>query len=456
MDKPIIIVGAGLVGSLLAILLGKKGYSVKLYERRPDMRKNRQYIGKSINLALSDRGIKGLQMAGVLDEIMKISVPVYGRTIHNINKEIIFQPYSADKKCNYSVSRAEINFTLMNIAEQLPNVKLYFNERAVDIDFTNTVIAFENTDTKKITTEKAEIIFGADGAFSNVRLNMMLKNDRFQYQQFYIETGYKELIIPPDEKGKFRLSNFESLHIWPRKEFMLMALPNPTGDFTCTLFMPFEGNNSFEKLKTKKDVQYFFENNFPDATPLMPTYQDDFFNNPTSSLVTVKCYPWVINKTALIGDAAHAITPFYGQGMNAGFEDCVVLMHLLDKNKQNWVETLQEYQQIRKKDGDAIAQLALDNHIEMRDKTADENFLLQKKIEQWFYKLHPDKWIPLYDMVTYHPEVRYSEALQKGYYQDRIMQKVLKTPNIHQNWQTKEVEELILNLLHTQPFTHQD
>ncbi|GAB4209921.1 MAG: NAD(P)/FAD-dependent oxidoreductase [Bacteroidia bacterium] len=455
MDKPIVIVGAGLVGSLLAILLGKKGYKVKLYERRPDMRKTKQYAGKSINLALSDRGIRGLQMAGVLDEVMKIAIPVYGRTIHNLDSSVYFQPYSADRKCNYSVSRAGINFTLMDIAESLPNVTLHFNEKCVDINFNHPTATFENTETGKTTTEHADIIFGADGAFSAVRLNMMLKNDRYQYQQFYIETGYKELIIPPDKDGKFMMDNHESLHIWPRKEFMLMALPNPTGDFTCTLFMPFEGKNSFAQLQTKQQVQEFFEKNFPDAVPLMPTYLNDFFQNPTSSLVTVRCYPWVINRVALIGDAAHAITPFYGQGMNAGFEDTVILLQLLEKHQHDWTKTLNEYQQIRKKDGDAIAQLALDNHIEMRDKTADPNFILQKKIEQWFYKKHSDKWIPLYDMVTYRPDIRYSEALQKGYYQDKIMQHVLKQPDIQHNWESEQTECLILELLEKHPFHYE-
>lgn len=455
MNKPVIIVGAGLVGSLLSILLGKKGYRVKLYERRPDMRKTRQYAGKSINLALSDRGIRGLKMADVFDEVMKIAIPVYGRTIHNIDQSILFQPYSADGKCNYSVSRAEINFTLLDIAENLNNVSVHFNEKCVDVDFEKTTVTFENTETKKLTTESAEIIFGADGAFSAVRLNMMLKNDRFQYQQYYIETGYKELIIPPDENGNFQLNNYESLHIWPRKEFMLMALPNPTGDFTCTLFMPFEGKNSFEQLKTPKAVEQFFNQYFPDAVPVMPTYLQDFFKNPTSSLVTIKCYPWVIKNVVLIGDAAHAITPFYGQGMNAGFEDAIILLELLEKHQHNWQNTLQEYQTIRKKDGDAIAQLALDNHIEMRDKTADPDFILQKKIEQWFYKLHPDKWIPLYDMVTYRPDIRYSEALQKGYYQDRIMKEVLKLSDIQNKWQSKETEEFILNMLKNHPFQYQ-
>ncbi|MCX7728381.1 MAG: FAD-dependent monooxygenase [Bacteroidia bacterium] len=455
MNRPVIIVGAGLVGSLLAILLGKKGYKVKLFERRPDTRKTKQYAGKSINLALSDRGIKGLQLAGVLDDIMKISIPVYGRTIHNTDSSVYFQPYSADGKCNYSVSRAEINYTLMNIAESLPNVSIHFNERCTDVDFQNTTVTFENIETKKTSTEQAEIIFGADGAFSAVRLNMMLKNDRYQYQQFYIETGYKELIIPPDKNGNFMLTNHESLHIWPRKEFMLMALPNPTGDFTCTLFMPLEGKHSFEQLKTKEQVEEFFKIYFPDAVPVMPTFLHDFFHNPTSSLVTVRAYPWVINKVALIGDAAHAITPFYGQGMNAGFEDCIILMQLLEKHQHNWSIILNEYQQIRKKDGDAIAQLALDNHIEMRDKTANPRFILQKKIEQWFYKKHPDKWIPLYDMVTYRPDIRYSEALQKGYYQDKIMQEVLNQPDIEQNWETEKTEQLILHLLEKNPFRYQ-
>jgi kynurenine 3-monooxygenase len=229
---------------------------------------------------------------------------------------------------------------------------------------------------------------------------------------------------------------------------MMIALPNPDGNFTCTLFMPFEGEKSFAKLKTKEDVKKFFEEEFASAVPLMPTLLDDFFNNPTSSLVTVKCFPWTFDhKIALIGDAAHAIVPFYGQGMNCGFEDCVVLNELIDKHGEDWTAILDEYQALRKPDGDAIADMAEANFIEMRDKTADKTFLLQKKIEARFAEKYPDKWIPFYSMVTYSPHIRYSTALREGQRQQAIMDKVMATPNIESKWESEEVDQLILSLL---------
>jgi kynurenine 3-monooxygenase len=229
---------------------------------------------------------------------------------------------------------------------------------------------------------------------------------------------------------------------------MLIALPNPDGNFTCTLFMPFEGEKSFDTLKTQDEVLNFFKSEFADAVPLMPTLLEDFFNNPTSSLVTVKCFPWTFDDSiALIGDAAHAIVPFYGQGMNCGFEDCVVLNNLIDRHNDNWELILKDYQNLRKPDGDAIADLAIANFIEMRDKTADPKFLLQKKIETKFSQKHPEKWIPLYSMVTYSPHIRYSEALRNGNKQQAIMDKVMSIPNIEQIWESEEVEKEILKHL---------
>ncbi len=275
-------------------------------------------------------------------------------------------------------------------------------------------------------------------------LTHQLQHDRFQYQQYYIDFGYKELCIPPADNGGFQLEK-NALHIWPRGNYMLIALPNMDGSFTCTLFFPFEGDPSFASLDTNEKVRSFFNSTFTDASALMPTLEEDFFHNPTASLVTVKCYPWVReDRFALIGDAAHAIVPFFGQGMNCGFEDCSVLNGLIDKHVGNWSAILAEYQQLRKPDADAIADLALNNFVEMRDKVADPKFLLQKKIEAAFNKKHPDKWIPAYSQVTFSPHIRYSEALVNGRRQEAIMQEIMSIPGIESKWETGEVETLIL------------
>jgi kynurenine 3-monooxygenase len=444
MSKQVTIVGAGLVGSLLSIYLAKKGYKISVFERRADMRKISMSAGKSINLALSDRGWKGLEGVGIADEIRKIAIPMYGRFIHHKNGTTAYQPYGKDNQAIYSVSRADINMKLMDLAEKHDSIQFHFEERCTNIDRSTLTTSFEHNFTKKITQSKSDLLFGADGAFAASRLNMQLQSDRFEYNQHYIDCGYKELIIPPGENGTFLMEK-NALHIWPRGNFMMIALPNPDGNFTCTLFLPFEGEKSFSKLQTKEQVKSFFEEEFPDAVPLMPTLLDDFITNPTASLVTVKCFPWTFdNKIALIGDAAHAIVPFYGQGMNCGFEDCVVLNDLIDKHKENWPMILADYQSLRKPDGDAIADLAIANFVEMRDKTADPLFLLQKKIEAKISEKHPEKWTPLYSMVTYSPHIRYSTALKEGNRQQAIMDKIMSKPNIESIWDSNEIEQEIL------------
>lgn len=447
MSKQITIVGAGLVGSLASIYLAKRGYKVSIYERRSDMRKVSMSAGKSINLALSDRGWKGLQGIGIANEIKKIAIPMYGRAIHNKDGSNTFQPYGKEDQAIYSVSRADINMKLMDLAEQHENVKIHFDSKCNSVNRQKKEAVFEHTTSNQLSNNKYDILLGADGAFSASRLNMQLTSDRFEYKQHYIDCGYKELIIPPGPNGEFLLEK-NALHIWPRGSFMMIALPNPDGNFTCTLFMPFEGEKSFDTLKTQDEVLNFFKSEFADAVSLMPTLLEDFFNNPTSSLVTVKCFPWTFDDSiALIGDAAHAIVPFYGQGMNCGFEDCVVLNNLIDRHNDNWELILKDYQNLRKPDGDAIADLAIANFIEMRDKTADPKFLLQKKIETKFSQKHPEKWIPLYSMVTYSPHIRYSEALRNGNKQQAIMDKVMNIPNIEQIWESEEVEKEILKHL---------
>jgi kynurenine 3-monooxygenase len=336
---------------------------------------------------------------------------------------------------------------LMDLAEKNENVKLFFDERCIHIERKNLEAQFENNETHEITKVKSDLLFGADGAFAASRLNMQLSSDRFEYNQHYISAGYKELIIPPGKDGEFLIEK-NALHIWPRGNFMMIALPNPDGNFTCTLFLPFHGERSFDKLNTKEEVRKFFAEEFPDAVPLMPTLVEDFFRNPAASLVTVKCFPWIFDdRIALIGDAAHAIVPFFGQGMNCGFEDCVVLNELIEKYNEDWKKIFAEYQNLRKPDADAIADLAVGNFIEMRDNTAAPKFLLQKKIEARFSDKYPDKWIPLYSMVTYSPHIRYSTALKEGQKQEAIMQKIMAMNDIEKKWDSEEVEREILKML---------
>lgn len=441
--KETVIIGAGLVGSLLSIYLRKRGYNVKIYERRTDMRKADLVAGRSINLALSDRGIKALEEVGLMDEIRKICIPMHGRFMHNADGSTAYQSYGKEGQFINSVSRGDLNKKLMDLAEA-NGVNIKFNEKCNGINWQKNEIEFEKTTSPESEHVKADLIFGSDGAFAASRLTHQLQHNLFQYQQYYIDAGYKELTIPAGKNGEFLLEK-NALHIWPRGSYMMIALPNIDGSFTCTLFFPFEGEKSFAALDSKEKVQAFFDNEFADAAALMPTLLEDFFTNPTAGMVTVKCHPWIReDKFALIGDAAHAIVPFYGQGMNCGFEDCVVLNSLIDKYDEDWSAILQEYQQLRKPDADAIADLAVNNFIEMRDKVADPKFLLQKKIEAAFSKKHPDKWIPLYSQVTFSPQIRYSDALVNGQKQEAIMQKIMALPDIENNWEDEQIEKMIL------------
>lgn len=446
-QKNISVIGSGLVGSLLSIFLARRGHNVSVYERRADMRKESMSAGKSINLALSDRGWKALELVGIADEIRKISIPMYGRYIHNLDGSTAFQAYGKENQAIYSVSRGGINCTLMDLAEKEKNISLHFNERCENVDLKKNTVTFENNGTKKLTEVHSDLIFGSDGAFSAGRLQLQLSTDRFNYSQYYIECGYKELFIPAAKDGGFKIEK-NALHIWPRGKFMMIALPNFDGSFTCTLFFPFEGEQSFGALKSREAVLPFFETYFKDAVALMPTLVEDYMNNPTASLVTVKCFPWTKDdKFALIGDAAHAVVPFFGQGMNCGFEDCRVLNELLDEHNEDWEKTFKAYEKSRKPDADAIADLAIGNFVEMSDLVGKEKFLLQKKIEAKFSEKHPEKWITAYSMVTFSPEIRYSEALRNGKRQQEIMDKVMALPNIANNWDSLEVETLILSQL---------
>lgn len=422
MSRNVTILGAGLVGSLLSVILKKRGHDVTLYERRPDMRTALGYAGRSINLAMSARGWKGLELAGLRADLESIAIPMYGRQLHMQDGSQAFQPYSKNNEAIYSVSRGELNKRLMTLAEHC-GVKIEFEHRCANVDVPNNKINFALPDGSTKTVQ-ADLLFGADGAFSALR-GSYTHMDRVNASQTYLEYGYKELTIPPAADGSMRMEK-NALHIWPRGNYMMIALPNIDNTFTCTLFMPFAGANSFEKLKTKEEVTAFFNDKFADATAMMPTLLDDFFTNPTSSLITTHIFPWHYqDKSALIGDAAHAIVPFYGQGMNAGFEDCSILSALIDTHGEDWATILKEYQGKRKPNGDAVAQLALQNFVEMRDKVGDMAFLERKKIEKELGKRYPEQFVSVYEMVSF-SHTPYNTAIQCIQAQDSLLHTIMQ------------------------------
>lgn len=446
-NKSAIIVGAGLVGSLWAVYLSKAGYKVTIYERRPDIRRAEISAGKSINLALSNRGWKALDKVGVGDEIRKIAIPMYGRIMHDLEGNLTNQPYGKEGEAIYSISRGGVNAKMMDIAEEYGGAEIHYNHECVGADTKKGIVTVRDKISGKTFDAQADVVFAADGAFSAVRYNAFQKLDRFNFSQNYIADGYREILLPANEDGSYKLDK-NALHIWPRGRFMLIALANEDGSFTCTLFMPHEGGeNSFEALNSKEKVQNFFATIFPDFYEMMPNIADAWEDHPLSSLAIMRSEPWHDGKFALMGDAAHATVPFYGQGMNGGFEDCTVLAELMEKHNENWDAIFEEYSKVRKPDGDALQDLSLHNYYVMRDYVADPAFLLQKKIEAKFSELYPDKWMPLYSMVTF-SDIRYSEAYQNGLRQDKIMKEVMaETPGIESKWDSEEVMTNILQKL---------
>jgi kynurenine 3-monooxygenase len=443
MSRSITILGAGLVGSLLAILMRRRGYPVTIYERRPDMRNAAIGAGRSINLAMSTRGWNALELAGLKEEMESLAIPMKGRFLHQPDGNTAFQPYGRNGEAIYSVSRGELNKRLMSLAEQ-SGAEIHFNHRCTRVDVpTNTVHMEEMPDmgnvpsnqvqpgTGKQKTEAADLLFGADGAFSSLRTSYSFM-DRVSARQDYIEYGYKELNITPGEGGSWQMEK-HALHIWPRGRFMLIALPNTDGSFTCTLFMPFEGTDSFDALKEDGALKKFFGQHFADAIPLMPDYLQQFRANPVASLITTHISQWhYADKSALIGDAAHAIVPFYGQGMNAGFEDCTVLSKLMDEQGEDWSTILKEYQERRKPAGDAVCELALLNFTEMRDKVADPRFLQRKKIEKEIGIRYPEQFTSVYELVSF-SHTPYATALQCIEAQDKLLEKIMSEGDFEQS-----------------------
>jgi kynurenine 3-monooxygenase len=414
-----VLIGSGLAGGLLAAYLGRRGYDVDLYERRSDPREGNLVGGRSINLALSTRGIHALQQIGIADEVLRHAIPMRGRMIHDKSGELHFSPYDVDpKNCINSIGRAALNTTVIEAASRYANVRVHFNHKCTGVDLDESVARLETPSGEA--TARGDAVIGVDGAFSPVRQSMQLKIDNFHYDESYLAHGYKELTIPPGADGSWQMEK-NALHIWPRKSFMMIALPNPDGSFTCTLFWEFEGPRSFATTKTNDEVRHFFEEEFPDAVPLMPDLLEDFKNNPTGSLVTIRCAPWFYrDKVCLVGDAAHAVVPFYGQGMNAAFEDCVVLDQCLEKFPQDRQRAFAEYFQRRKANADALAELALGNFIEMRDKTASKTFRAKKKLDHFLEAALPGIYLPLYAMVTF-TRIPYAKAKGRARIQNSIV-----------------------------------
>jgi len=417
--ETISLIGAGLNGPLLALGLVKRGFGVDIYERRQDMRRVRISAGRSINLALSTRGIHALTDAGLWNEMRKIVIPMNGSMMHSVASGLTFQPYGKDEaEVIHSISRAELNIALMNAAEE-QGVKIHFQQRCTGIDLKTGTLRLRDELRDKDRTLSSTVVIGCDGSASAIR-GEMLKLSRFNFSQQYLDYGYKELVIPAGPTGQ-RVLETNALHIWPRGNHMLIALPNIDGTFACILFLPFEGPDSFAQLATRSAVTEFFQFRFPDALPVMPDLTDNFFANPTGTMVTIKCSPWQVDgRVLLLGDAAHAIVPFFGQGINCGFEDCTCLLDLLDRHGADWTRVFSEFENARKINTDAIADLAVENFVEMRDRVADPRFLFRKKVELALEAKYPQLFVPKYAMVTFH-RIPYATALKRGQVQDRML-----------------------------------
>ncbi|MCY4524155.1 MAG: NAD(P)/FAD-dependent oxidoreductase [Halobacteriovoraceae bacterium] len=382
------VVGAGLVGPLLAIMLKKKGYRVAIFERRADMRKQKLSEGRSINLVVTSRGLAALSRIGLEKKVLEITIPVKGRMMHSSKKELTYTPYGKNNECNYSISRGGLNRFLLDKMEEI-GIPIYFSHKLIEVN--NNRLIFDAGEKKSF---EAERIFGADGAGSQVRKVLAVET-----KEEPLGVDYKELLMPALPSGGYPMEK-NALHIWPRRTHMLMGLANLDGSFTMTLYLPQEGALSFSKIKTKNEIKDFFQNDFPDVVPLIPDFVDEFLNHPASSLGTIRSYPWASSNTCLVGDAAHAIVPFFGQGMNAGFEDCSCLFDLLNES-DDWNDIFKRYDSIRRPNGNAIADMAVENYLEMRDRVGDKRFLFKKKLEQKLEESFPAYYKSRYRIVAY-------------------------------------------------------
>ena len=446
-NKTATIIGSGLVGSLWAVYLAKAGYQVNTYDRRSDLRNTILSKGKSINLATSYRGWKALDMLGIGDSIREIAIPMYNRTIHGLDGSISSLPYGKDEEAIYSVSRGEINAKLLEIAGKNEGVNLNFDYDCISANTKTGHFQLKNLKTGEITDHQSDLLFATDGAFSAVRYHGFQKLDRFSYSQHYIEDGYKEILLPANENGTHKLET-NSLHIWPRGRFMLIALPNFDGSFTCTLFMPFDNHEyCFNKLDSRVQVEEFFKNVFPDFYDLMPNVADHWQEHPLSALALIRCYPWTDGKMALMGDAAHATVPFFGQGMNCGFEDCTILWELMQQHQENWSVIFKEYEKDRKPNCDAMQDLSMQNYLVMRDEVNNPEFLLINRIEKLMAVMFSERYFPLYSMVSF-SNIEYQYALKKGNAQQEAIRRFIQENSIADETSNEILETLLQKNFH--------
>lgn len=453
-QETITLIGAGLAGCALAIYLAKRGFKVDIYERRADIRQENFSGGRSINLTLSARGIHVLKELNLYKKVMKIAIPLKGRTIHAINGNLTFQPYGKrSEEVLYSIDRNKFNHLLLDEVEKYENVRIHFNQKCMDMDFARQELKLRHAITDRETIVKANPVIGTDGSASSLRM-AMLRLRGFNFSQSYLDHGYKELTIAAGQNNQF-LMDKNSLHIWPRGQYMLNGFPNLDGTFTCILFAPFHGEYSFENLDTKEKVVDFFKSQFPDVLPLMPNLVEKYFEKSAGSLITIKCNPWYIeDKALLLGDAAHAIVPFYGQGMNCGLEDCAYLDECIEKYGNNWKTVFPEFERLRKANTDAIADLSIENYTELRDRVSDPKFLLKKKVEQALGEKYSRIFTPKYSMIAFQ-RIPYAEAQSIARIQDRILEELCdRLESIEQlNWEKAEflVKERLLNANELQP-----
>ncbi len=441
--EKILIVGAGLCGSLLAIRMAQRGYEVEVHEQLPDMRKTPLAGGRSINLALSDRGLKAIKSAGFKEEILEECIGMEGRMIHGVDGEERFSKYSGRKgeKIN-SVSRTGLNITLLDKADEFDNVTIHFNSKCQGIDLDNAIGSFIDANGTKIEV-KADVILGTDGAGSAVRKSMMARTPEllFNFSQNFLRSGYKELEIPAAEDGGYRLDK-NTLHIWPRGKFMMIALPNLDGSFTVAMFHPYEGKSGFNTLDTEEKVMAFFKKFYPDTLQHFPNLTEEYFNNPVGMLGTIKCYPWqAFGKTLIMGDAAHAIVPFYGQGMNASFEDVRIFDEMVEEYNGDWETIFKVFQDERVNNANAIADLAVDNFYEMQDKVADESFIRKRKIEMQLEQTYPD-YYSKYSLVTFQEDLPYKQAMLLGRAQDNLLLEICSRPD----WENIPLDKIYMQI----------
>jgi len=444
--EKILIVGAGLCGSLLALRMAQRGYQVEVYESRSDLRNSVISAGRSINLSLSDRGLKALRMAGLEKKARALCIPMKGRLMHDAASNTFESNYSGRQgECINSISRGNLNGLLLTEAEKYPNVNIHFNTKCLEIDIESKIVHFQSSDSKEQFTVQADVIFGTDGAGSSLRKSYEKQFPAFKVTQEFLTHGYKELEIPADKNGGHLISK-EHLHIWPRGDYMLIALPNMDGSFTVTLFLSYsEGSYNFDNLITKEKIIEFFEKDFPDTLALIPDVLKEFENNPTGKLGTVKCYPWAYKgNTLLLGDSSHAIVPFYGQGMNASFEDVFVFDSVLNQFEGDWATVFSEFQKQRKIDADAIADLAIDNYYEMRDHVANPLFKEKRIVEMGLEKFFPTEYFSKYSLVTFNEHIGYHEAMTKGRAQDKVLLKMVEESKFSTSPKTTKEEMTIL------------